>query len=55
VERVDGGGGGRRAEMGEDGFSESKHVCAKARRRRRRRRQRRYLRLSTCSMEPGAL
>jgi hypothetical protein len=31
VERTDGGGGGRRAEMGEDGFSEAKHACPTAR------------------------
>jgi hypothetical protein len=30
VERTDGEGGGGRAEMGEDGFSEAKHACATA-------------------------
>jgi hypothetical protein len=45
VEREDGGGGGIREEMGEDGFSEAKHAFATARRRWRR--QRRYLRRSS--------
>jgi hypothetical protein len=30
VERTDGEGGGGRAEMGEDGFSEAKHACVTA-------------------------
>jgi hypothetical protein len=47
VERADRVGGGRREEMGEDGFSEAKHACATARRRWRR--QQRYLRWEAVS------